>query len=182
MVQAIKMQFVTARTRALIVSTVLILAISIIVPISAKKPTYYKASGTIDRYHDTWSSVIVGGHWSVTVNDDELQYAAMYHELNLDDAVEDSPVGSVDIFTHIFTTDDPDDYELKGNALTFSGMMQVTKVKTKLDWTTEVLFWGSQVTITITPNTFYLDSLPLGEGPGTLGQDWDRHGTTTYFQ
>jgi hypothetical protein len=59
-----KMKFETTRTRILIVSAVLILAIYIILPVSAETP-YYKASGTIDSYGDAWSAVIVGGHWSV---------------------------------------------------------------------------------------------------------------------
>ncbi len=183
MVQAIKMKFVTSRTRALMVATALILAISIIVPVAAKKPTHLEASGTIDGYVDAWSSVIVGGHWSVTVKEGVLQYTAMYHELNLAEDPEMSPVGSVDIFTHIFTTDDPDDYELKGNVLKFSGEMQVVKVWTKLDWTTEVIIRDpSLVTITITKDTFYLDSLPPGPVPGDpWDQCWDRYGTTNYF-
>ena len=182
MVQMSKMKFVTTRTRSLIVAAVLILAISIILPVSAKKTTSYKASGTIDSYADTWSSVIVGGHWSVTINKGVLQYTAMYHELNLDATIENSPVGSVDIFTHIFTTDNPDDYELKGNILTFSCTMQVWKVWTNPDWETEVVSWYRDDTITITPTTFYLDTNPPGSVPGAGGQDWDRIGTTTQFK
>ena len=174
------MQFVTARTRALIVATVLILAISIIVPISAKKPTHLEASGTIDGYVDAWSSMIVGGHWSVTVKEGVLQYKAIYHELNLDEVAENSPVGSVDIFTHQFTTDDPDDYELKGNVLTFSGTIERWKVWSKVDGTTEPMLANQFVSITITKDTFFLDSFPPGPGPG--GNDGDRYGKTNYFK
>lgn len=63
------MKFVTTRTRPIIVAAVLILAISIILPVSAKKTTSYKASGTIDSYANAWSAVIVDGHWSVTINE-----------------------------------------------------------------------------------------------------------------
>lgn len=112
-----------------------------------------------------------------------LQYTAMYHELNLDETEENSPVGSVDIFTYIFTTDNPDDYELKGKVLTFSGTIETWKVWTTIspDWATVVLPRFSPATITITPTTFYMDTVPQGPGP-TGGQDWDRYGTTTQFK
>jgi hypothetical protein len=171
------MKFVTTRTRPIIVAAVLIFAISIILPVSAKKTTSYKALGTIDSYADAWSAVIVGGDWSVTVNNEgELQFTAMYHELNLNETEENSPVGSVDIFTFIVTTDNPDEYEIKGKTLTFSGTMQTWKVWTMIDWTTTVLSGPRDVTITITPTTFYMDTDPAG------GQDWDRYGTTTQFK
>ena len=179
------MKFVTTRTRPLIVAAVLILAISIILPVSAKKTTSYKASGTIDSYADAWSAVIVGGDWSVTINNEGvLQYTAMYHELNLDETEENSPVGSVDIFTYIFTTDNPDDYEVKGKVLTFSGTIETWKVWTTIspDWATVVVSGPRDVTITITPTTFYMDFDPPGPLPGADGQDWDRYGTTTQIK
>lgn len=181
MVQAIKIKFVTSRTRALIVATVLILAIAIIVPVSAKKPTRLEASGTIDGYVDAWSAMIVSGHWSVTVKEGVLQYKAFYHELNLDKIEENSLVGSVDIFTHTFTSD-PDDYELKNNVLTFSGTIERWKVWSKVDGTTEPLLANQLVSITITKDTFFLDSSPQGPGPGPGGNDWDRYGKTNYFK
>ena len=167
------MKFVTTRTRILIVSAVLILAISIILPVYAKTP-YYKASGTIDSYGNAWSAVIVDGHWSVTINEGVLQYTAMYHELNLNETEETSPRGSVDIFTYIFTTED---YELKSKTLTFSGIIETWKVwTTNPDWETVALTRFSYATITITPTTFYMDTAPSGD------QDWDRYGTTTQFK
>jgi hypothetical protein len=173
------MKFETTRTRILIVSAVLILAIYIILPVSAETP-YYKASGTIDSYGDAWSAVIVGGHWSVTINEGVLQYTAMYHELNLDEDAESSPRGSVDIFTYIFTTED---YELKGKVLTFSGTIEAWKVWTTIpDWTTVPVPGFRDATITITPTTFYMDTDPPGPGPGPDGQDWDRYGTTTQIK
>ena len=168
-----KMKFVTTRTRILIVSAVLILAIYIILPVSAE-PSYYKASGTIDSYGNAWSAVIVGGHWSVTINEGVLQYTAMYHELNLDATEENSPRGSVDIFTYIFTTED---YELKGKTLTFSGEIEFSKVwTTNPDWATVPVTGTRLATITITPTTFYMDTDPSD------GQDWDRYGTTTQLK
>jgi hypothetical protein len=175
------MKFVTSRTRALIVSAVLILAIAIIVPVSAKNPTRLEASGTIDGYVDAWSAMIVSGHWSVTVKEGVLQYTAMYHELNLDEGVEHSLVGSVDIFTHTFTSE-PDDYELKDNVLTFSGTIERWKVWSKDDGTTEPVLANQLVSITITKDTFYLDTDPTGPGPSPDGQDWDRYGKTNYFK
>ena len=174
------MKFVTTRTRPLIVAAVLILAIAIIVPVSAKKPTRLEASGTIDGYVDVPSAMIVSGHWSVTVKEGVLQYKAIYHELNLD-IIENSPVGSVDIFTHTFTCG-PDDYELKDNVLTFSGTIERWKVWSKIDGTTEPLLANQLVSITITKDTFFLDSSPQGPGPGPSGNDWDRYGKTNYFK
>ena len=164
-----------ARVRALLVAAVLILAIYLVVPVSAKKNSL-TALGTIDGYVDAYSSVIVGGHWSVTVKDGVLNYSAMYHELNLAVGIpENSPVGSVDIFTHIFTTTD---YEFKGNVLTFTGTMHFWKVWAKLDGTTEVITGQKYHIITITKDTFFLDSYETDQ----FNQDWDRYGTTTRFQ
>lgn len=112
--------------------------------------------------------------WSVTVKGDDLKYKARYKELNLyDGEPEYSPIGSVDIFTHNFTTKD---FTLANEVLTFSGEIQVKKVWRKLDGTTEVVRWKRYVTITITPDTFYLDCAPVYD------QDWDRTGTTTHFK
>jgi len=163
----------------LMLMTILVILSTQIVPVSAKhnRPILI-ASGTIDGYVDAWSSEIISGKWSVHVKGDELVYKAMYKEHNLDE-IENSPVGSVDIFTHTLTTDM---YEIDEDVLTFEGPMQVKKVWTKLDWTKEVRRWDSEVIITVTPDTFFLDSLPVGPGPGDLGQDWDREGTTTRFK
>ena len=175
------MKFVTSRTRALIVATALILAIAIIVPVSAKKPTRLEASGTIDGYVDAWSARIVSGHWSVTVKEGVLQYKAFYHEMNLDEIEENSTVGSVDIFTHTFTSD-PYDYEVKSNVLTFSGTIERWKVWSKVDGMTEPVLANQLVSITITKDTFYLDDGPLGPVPSVDGQVWDRYGKTNYFK
>jgi len=165
------MKFVN--TRILTVSAVLLLAIYITFPVSAETP-HYTASGTIDSYGDAWSAAIVGGHWSVTINEGELNFTAMYHELNLDETIESSPRGSIDIFTHIFTTYD---YELKGKVLTFSGSIETWKVwTTSPDWTTVIDPMILDATITITPTTFYMDTLPAS------GQDWDEYGTTTQIK
>ena len=159
----------------LVLALILTMTTITVLPISAKKPITYQARGTIDSYADAWSSEVISGSWSVRVKGDKLTYTAMYRELNLDE-IEDSPVGSVDIFTHKFTTDD---FEIDGDVLTFEGWIQVKKVWVKLDWKREVVRWDGHVTITITPDTYYLDSDPQGPGPGVLGQDWDRLGTTT---
>lgn len=163
----------------LILLGVILLLLTQTVPISAKvnKPIL-TASGTIDSYEDTWSAEIISGKWSIQVKGDILIYKAKYKERNLDE-IEDSPVGSIDIFTHNLSTDS---YEIDGNVITFEGTMQVKKVWTKLDWTKEVMYWDSDVKITVTPDKFFLDSLPFGSGPGTLDQDWDRTGTTTCFK
>ena len=156
------------------VSTMLILA---------KKPITYKAMGTIDSYIDASSAEIIPGHWSVKIEDGELVYRAMYCELNLDEAVEGSPVGSVDIFTHTFTTDDFDviqDVSSHNHVITFSGMIEVRKVWVRPDWTREILTWEYEAIITITPDTFYFDWDPSGQSPPY--PDWDRVGTTIVIQ
>ncbi len=175
------MKFVNARMRALIVAAILILAISTVVPVSAKKTLQsYKASGTIDGYVDVWSSEIVSGRWSVNVKGENLTYKARYKELNLfDGEPEYSPVGSVDIFTHSFSADG---FDIYGDTLVFWGTTHIRKVWRKLDGTTEVVRRDSYVTITITETTFYLDYSPPGPGPGVYDQDWDRNGTTTHFK
>jgi hypothetical protein len=159
--------------------TVILILLTQAAPVSAKQEKLIlKASGTLDSYVEAWSSEIISGKWSIQVKGDELVYKATYKELNLDE-IEDSPVGSVDIFTHTLTTDS---YEIEGNVLTLEGTMHVKKVWTKLDWTIEVQHWDSDIIITLTPDTFFLDSLPFGAGPGTLDQDWDREGTTKHFK
>ncbi len=169
------MKFVTSRKRALIVATALVIAISIIVPVYANKPINFEASGTIDGYVDAWSAMVVSGHWSVTIKEGVLEYKAIYFELNLDADEEDSPEGSVDIFTHTFTTNDPDDYELKGNVLTFSGTIERWKVWSKDGGTTEPVLANQFVSITITRETFFLDHQTSGS------QDWNKYGKTNYF-
>ncbi len=156
------------------VSTMLILA---------NKPITYKAMGTIDSYVDASSAEIIPGHWSVKIEDDELVYRATYCELNLDEAVEGSPFGSVDIFTHTFTTDDfefTQDANSRNHVLTFSGNIEVRKVWVKPDWTREIVTWDYEAIITITPETFYFDWDPSGQSSDP--QDWDRVGTTIVIQ
>ena len=167
------------RINSLILTSILILSIFTIAPVYAKKTSSYKASGTIDSYVDVWSSEIVSGRWSVNVKGEDLKYKAMYKELNLAEWPEDSPVGSVDIFTHRFSADG---FDIDGDTLVFWGTMHIRKVWRKLDGTTEVVGWDSYVTITITPDTFFLDSSPPGSGPGAYDQYWDRIGTTTHFK
>lgn len=154
-----------------------------IVLISAKKPITYKAMGTVDSYVDASSAEIIPGHWSVTIEDDELVYRATYCELNLDDIIEGSPIGSVDIFTHTFTTDDFEfiqDANSPNQVLTFSGNIEVRKVWVKPDWTREIVTWNYEAIITITYDTFYFDWDPSGLNPSY--PDWDRVGTTIVIQ
>ena len=145
------------------------------VTVSAKQDRLiFKASGTIDYYVDAESAEIISGHWSIQVKGEELIYKAMYKELNLDEEIEQSPEGSVDIFTHTLTTDA---YELDEDVLTFEGDMQVKKVWTTLDWKKEVQYWDSYVIITVTPDEFFLNSYPHDPDP----EGWDREGTTIHF-
>ncbi|MCK4817806.1 hypothetical protein KA005_18695 [bacterium] len=161
----------------LVLALILTIAGVSILSISAKKPIHYKAMGTIDSYVDAWSAEVIPGHWSVKIVDDVLVYSASYGELNLDEGVEGSPFGSVDIFTHTFTTDD---FDIKYHVLTFSGSIEVRKVWVKPDWTREIVTWDYDAIITITPDTFFFDWDPSGES--TSPQDWDRVGTTIVMQ
>jgi len=149
--------------------------------IFAHKPITYKAMGTIDSYGNAWSAEVIQGHWSVKIEDDELVYRATYSELNLDLALEGSPVGSVDIFTYTLTTDDFDlKYHRRSrlHVLTFSGEIQARKSWAKTDWTREIVTWTYDATITITPDTFYEDYEPSGP----VDQDWHIVGTTIVIQ
>jgi hypothetical protein len=149
--------------------------------ISEDKPTSYNAMGTIDSYVDAWSAEVIHGDWSVKIIDDELVYRVTYSELNLNEVEELSPVGSVDIFTHTLTTDN---FEIKyhpsspNHVLTFSGEIQYQKVMVKTDWTREIISRTYNVTITITPDTFFSHRPSLSG----LDQDWDLVGTTIVIQ
>ena len=151
--------------------------------ISVDTPTTYYAMGTIDSYVNVSSAEIMPGHWFVKIEDDELLYKATYYELNFDEKVEESPVGSVDIFTHTLSTSSFDIKNYAGSSnhvLTFSGMVQIRKVWVKPDWTREIVTREYEVNITITPYSFYLDWDP--EDQSTSYQDWDRVGTTLVIQ
>jgi hypothetical protein len=64
----------------------------------AKTGDYYKANGKIESYVDVVASEIVNGNWWVTVDGDDVDFSYYYHELNIDESVENSPEGTVDHF------------------------------------------------------------------------------------
>ena len=166
------------KTKLLLVTSLMVLLTMGTVLVSAKKTeTRYKASGTIDDYANTWSSEIISGRWSVAIKGDVLTYKGMYWELNLYEQPEDSPVGSVDIFTHRLTTS-VFEFDVDG-VLTFTGTAHVRKIWRKLAETTEILSFDPEFTITVTPESFLLVQPPPVLGDPFYGQDWDRTGTTT---
>ena len=77
----------------------MVLLVSLCLPLASAKKTEYKAGGTITGYEDAWSAEIVTGQWDVSVTNGEVtKFNLKYIELNLDSSVENSPVGSTDLF------------------------------------------------------------------------------------
>jgi hypothetical protein len=164
------------KTRRLVVYACILLLLIQVVPASAKPKTRYEASGTIDSYVDVQSSMVLSGSWSVKVDEDNLKFKGSYLEENIDPDIEQSPAGSIDSFTYSFTADG---YGIEDDVLTFWGTLHVKKVWVQLDWKTSIRKWSLYTTITVTPDSIYIDGNPMVLEPE--GQNWDRIGSTTEF-
>jgi len=84
----------------LLLTCILMLTMLSVLPVYAKKGSVvYKAKGKLVTYELPHpASEVVNGRWSVKVKNGEVDFKAFYRERNLDEVVEQSPVGSIDCF------------------------------------------------------------------------------------
>jgi len=125
----------------LMLSILLTMTAVTLIPVNAKKPIIYSASGTLDSYLDIVSARIVGGSWTLEATENTVWFTATYFEENLDAEVENSPVHSIDTF------------ELKlckigwwfieGDTLTVVGHVRFKKEWVMMDGTTKTVIWKS---------------------------------------
>lgn len=165
------------KSSLVVLSLVVLLTSLVVLPVSAAKATY-KAGGKVTAYADAWSSEIVSGHWSVTVEDGVVDFKVFYVERNLDWTVEDSPDGSIDLFWHTLTWASTP--SINDDALTFSCTMTITKLKTMMDGSKEWVIWDTaELYVTIDEDGMWLDRPPF---PSSPGQDFDVLGVTNHLK
>jgi len=111
------------RKMLLVLAGLLIVSMLVISPVLAEDDVIYRANGKLEQYADAWSSEIVNGRWNVEINETDfdltVKFFAFYRELNIDEAIENSPAGTIDTFK--LTLVNYDSVEIIDDACTISG-------------------------------------------------------------
>lgn len=174
-------------------SKILILAAIIVVFTTigltmAKQTTLWEhyAYGTIDTYTEVYSSEVVNGYWNLKITEGKIHFNYGWLELNLDEEIEDSPMGSIDelSFTNI-AQPMYYNYDEDENTLYMFLQVQVNKEWAMFDGTYTHRTWKTWefVTIDFDDWTIHFDSYPPeGSEPIVVPSDpetwdWDKEGT-----
>lgn len=106
---------------------ILMFAVSVF-PVSAKSSVDYRANGKLEVYGVVQPGAeVINGHWRVKVKDGKVDFAAYYRERNLDQAIEQSPVGTIDEFWIYLTNLDSVDIDQSTGECTIKGTFYVKK-------------------------------------------------------
>lgn len=156
---------------------ILLLAISIttisILPISAKRPIDFSASGTIDTYYEIDSCQIIGGSWSIKTTKNQVLFEAIYLEENLDAEIENSPVGSIDKFELKLVKVGFSYWE--DDTFTVVGIVRYKKEWQMMDGTTKTVIWLTGSGIEVTPT-----GIRIAHEPDLM--PGDKLGTTLIYE
>lgn len=130
------------RKGLVVLATIVVSALVAAIYVTAKQPSdwEYYAYGEILDYQDAPSAEIKSGFWNLKVSGNKVWLHAYYLEENLDEAVEVSPEGSVDVFEWSMLGKPMMMYE-DGDKLYIFAQLQVKKAWATFDGTYEPKNW-----------------------------------------
>lgn len=92
------------KTKSILFVVIIIASLFTVVPVAAKGKLEYKANGKITHYlPEVTSSMVLRGRWDLKIMNGVVDFKGYYHELNVEEDIEQSPAGTVDHFKLSFT-------------------------------------------------------------------------------
>jgi hypothetical protein len=154
------------KKKLILVLTILLTMTSVtLIPGNAKKPIIYSASGTLDSYYDISTAAVVGGTWTIEATENKVWFEAIYLEENLDEEVENSPVGSIDRFE--LKLGKTGFWFIQDDTLTVVGLVRFKKEWVMMDGTTKTVIWLTGKGIEVSPTNIRIAREP-DPSPGDL--------------